>query len=259
MQSGKDLSVNSIDHVLNQDNAVKNPITELSIAVGTPDDSSVAILNFYRKHSEIAIHVTSPNIKWASEIFSEIEEQVERTLVHSWVYTVRRTKETRFLFATVLAALMGMVTVLATVFSSAPSVELSRRLLLSPQDVQRLQTTAQASQSTEQRVAFLFEFHTAQLKTLASLGNTTSPLHWLSRLRWPILLVALPFAIILVAAWYLFARCYPGSVFAWGDYADHLKVLIERRRFLWTTIVTALVIGVVGNLAVYGLSQFLRP
>jgi hypothetical protein len=259
MHSGKDLAVNSVDHILSQDNAVKNPINELSIAVAMPDGSSEALVTFDREDSEIGIRVSSPNVKWASEMFGEIEEQVERTLVQSWVYALRRSRGIRIFFLPILAAMSLALTLTVFVSSSAPSYESARGLLLSPEDVQRLETMARAAQSTEERVAFLLDFHMTQLHALAARGRVTRPLAWLLGLGWPAVLVALPFAIILAAAWYLFARCYPGSVFAWGDYADHLKVLIERRRFLWSAIVIALAIGVVGNLAVYGVSQFVRP
>ncbi|MGA2958608.1 MAG: hypothetical protein ABSF48_23135 [Thermodesulfobacteriota bacterium] len=258
MHSGKNLSVNSVDHVLSQDNAVKNPINELSIAVATPDGSSEALVDFDREDSEIEIRVSSPNVKWGSEMFGEIEEQVDRTLVQSWVYTLRGLRTLRFLILIGLATTVLTFIITTFVHDSGPSPQLAQRLLLSPEDVQRLEKMGRAAQSGEQRVAFLFDFHMAQLSALASRARSASPLAQLSGLGWPAVLVALPFAIILAASWYLFARCYPGSVFAWGDYADHLKALIERRRFLWSAIVIALVIGVVGNLAVYGVFQFAR-
>ncbi len=257
MQSGKDLSVNSLEHVLAQDNAVKNPINELSIKASTLDVPSKALVAYDRKNSEINIRVSSPDVKWASELFSEIEEQVERALVRSWVYAFKQWPFTLFMLLPLSLGLVGLPMALLT--SPAPSQSTARRLLLTPQDVERLEAIAHSAETTEKRVAFLFEFHSAQLEAISQYDKTGRLIARLSSQWWPAALVALPIIIIIIAACYLFAKCYPGSAFDWGDYADHLKVLSERRRLLWSTILIALAIGVVANLAVYGVSQFMRP
>jgi hypothetical protein len=258
LQSGRDLAVNSADHVLDQDNAVRNPINQLSMLIATVNGASEAMVNFDREDSEIDIRVSSPNVKWAAELFGEIEEQVERTLVHSWVYALKSSREGWLsIISLIVAGSMAITMAFSLQDISGPSDE--KRLLLTSQNVQRLGEMVRAAKTMEDRVAFLTEFHTAQLQALAQREARISPLVGLSMPGWQAALVALPVIIALIAAWYLFARCYPGSVFAWGDYADHFKTLVERRKFLWNAIVMAVAIGLVTNFAVYGAAYYLSP
>ena len=51
---------------------------------------------------------------------------------------------------------------------------------------------------------------------------------------------------------YLYKRCYPILVFAWGDCGDQYKTIQAKRSFIWGGIFLSLLVGVLGNLFVVG-------
>jgi len=57
-----------------------------------------------------------------------------------------------------------------------------------------------------------------------------------------------PFLIMLTALGYLYLRCYPGAIFLWGDAEEWYTAILNKRKFIWSTIVVALILGIVLDL-----------
>lgn len=70
-------------------------------------------------------------------------------------------------------------------------------------------------------------------------------------------LLLVPALLTILSLAYLIKYCYPGSVFLWGDFIEHYNAIIERRKFVWNAIVISLLVGILGNLFVFGLSPFM--
>src|SRR5262249_14768145 len=67
---------------------------------------------------------------------------------------------------------------------------------------------------------------------------------WRSLTQWRTILVLAPAIIIVVAFLYLFISCYPPAVFLWGDAEEEYKALVNKRRFIWSTIIASLFVGI---------------
>ena len=77
------MGVNDIEHVLGHDNAIKNPIDFLGINYECHNEDDVIDydITYSISKSEIKVTVKSYNVRFANELFAEIEEQVERAIV----------------------------------------------------------------------------------------------------------------------------------------------------------------------------------
>jgi hypothetical protein len=72
-------------------------------------------------------------------------------------------------------------------------------------------------------------------------------------IQWRTIFLVVPFVLILAALSHLYFSCYPQAVFLWGDAEEWYKGILNRRTVVWTSIIIAFGVGVLGNLFVFGL------
>jgi hypothetical protein len=248
LKNSKVLSSSDIDHIFDQDNTIKNPIDNLAITYKDKEDKAenVCTLVFNREDSKVMIEVRSQNGRFANELFAELEEQVERTEVHNLIYKIKKGSIFQL---TALAILLTILIVFVTL--TLPGKKFPYNFL-KDQDINELHVLASSASDQAKKIDFVYEFHRLQLANVAKAQNTVFRVKADIRL----ILVLVPGLIVLGALVYVFVVCYPGSVFLWGDYETHYNTLVARRKFVWNAIVLALLVGVIGNLFVYGLSQY---
>jgi len=99
--------------------------------------------------------------------------------------------------------------------------------------------------TTEAKVDYVYEFTRLQVEKVRPKSANGGFGDFLTVSN---VFIALPFLLIVGCVMYMAIRCYPRTVFAWGDWEEYYARLLSRRRTLWTVVVFSLVIGVVSSL-----------
>jgi hypothetical protein len=235
LKNGKTALLASIEELFLMDNAIKNSIRSLSVDVEV--ENFHAFISFDSdKFSNIRFSVSGSNQKMVAEIFAEIEEQVERTLLRNWVYRYLKAEWAPLIpVAFILLAIPFLVS-----FMMANS---SQALQLSRSDYAFLASKAMKTTSDHDKIDYLFELSRRGLKHTRS-----QAFQGLELASWRTVFLLLPAVVIGLIISYTVVACYPWSNFAWGDYEDHYAELVGRRRTLWIAIAISLLIGIVANL-----------
>lgn len=257
-KKGKSFETTNIDEILKHDNSVKNPILGLSISYRGKDEELANRCNIFydRKLSIIDIDIQAEDSRKANDLFAEIEEQIERSVTINWVYKLKQYSLIDFL--PILMAII-LVPLTALVFYTAESQQKIKNAdHLSSEDIAYLSNLLPSSESEEGKINYIYEYQSRKLKTIKAEESQQSNLFSKGKiLNIKVLFCVLPFIIVLGGTYYTIWRTYIGSVFLWGDFEEYYNTLLEKRKFLWGTVVIALVIGVISNLFVFGFSQYL--
>lgn len=256
-RKGKLLSASNVDAILDLDNPVKNPITRFTIRYhkGKEYPQNFCQVDFDSRDSEVDVEVRGENSKWVNGLFAEVEEQVERTFVRSLIYRVKTSGFPRQLVPLV-ALFISMIALVSFGFTSRPTTY-SKSDHLSPSDIDTLLEISRDTLNQDQRVDFLFELHQRQISNLyeANQEATSGFSEVFGSLDLRTLAVFLPVILIVLALSYLYTKCYPGSVFLWGDLVEHYNYILSKRKWVWNTIIVSLIVGILGNLFVFGFAR----
>jgi len=224
-----------LDEVLKLDNTRKDPIRSLSMtAFGARDQDGVvdikATVDFtpYRSRPEqknsVRLTVAGTDHNLVNEVFATLYEQIERTLATTWAQ---------------LAALIGFAVIFALTLAALllPRVSLGYAQLTAG-DLKTLTSLAANAHDTDSRVNFLYEFERLELASMNHLREGV-------RLRGVTLGITIIVVVVSAALLlYLGAVCYPGAVFAWGDYGEYYGSLVARRKAIWKWLVVSLAGGI---------------
>lgn len=267
---GKRLEVGALDELLGLDNPVRNPIVSLEIEAttkGGPEDVVSSIQYDSDDSDNISLRVASHDVKWSTQLFGEIEEQLERTFLSGLIYKLKSSTAKRLL----LPLVAMLITIIAALSMTLIAPDKSKKLdlqafvdrsrFLSPEDIQMLQKQSENLHTVEEKVDFLLEVERRKLTQMA-MPLAKKEAHSASiraLLTWRTLFVALPMLIIAVCLVYLLVYCYPHAVFAWGDCEEHNNRILAKRRALWTVVIASLLIGVVAGLFTFSITELLKP
>lgn len=243
LKNGKNLVLRTAQDLFALDNSIKNPIQALSIGAQAPEDSTDETrtnLDFDSdRRVNISLVVVSPNTKWATELFAELEEQIDRTITNSWI---TRLKSLRF--ELVVSVLMMLV------LSLILPMALRNRNPVSSSEAVELRSILGSAKSDSERLTALV---TVKMRELQHQSSDGSSVDWSALVSVRAAFIALPILLLIGTLTYMVAACYPWAVFSWGDYEQHFVSLVARRRTLWTVIVASLVLGILTNLFVVSL------
>ena len=255
LQDGKKLSVPDIENILSQDNTVKNPIMVLAIKYegSNGDSNSQCELVYRKKRSNIFLEIKSKNERWAKELFAEVEEQIERTILSGSIYFFKREGFSDNV-AVFLGIIMAFILFAAIILIPTPK---KSTFFLSESNVKELLTLSQNANSTDEKINLLYESHVSQLNNLSSKSTTESLIDSIKNINLQTVFILIPLVVILVVSGYIVKYCYPCPIFLWGDHETYYNSIINRRRTLWNVIVSALVIGILGNIFAIGFSQYI--
>lgn len=245
LKNQKRVTTHDLQDLVAIDNTIANPVTGLEIQANCADESKSCSVVFRPENeifeSGVPIAVQSDDAPWASNLFSELEEQVERTILRDQISRYRQSKLFRRLtpLVIVLVVTIGLlVTMLRTINSLAPNdIELA--------SITRL---ADVAQSTDQKLDFLVAYSKHQLQKTSLFAKSGFPFSSES-LTLHFFIGASPFLVVAGLIIFALATCYPGSVFLWGDYSDHYSTIVKRRSQIWNVVVVALLVGLLINLS----------
>jgi uncharacterized membrane protein len=258
-RKGKSFSASNVEAILGHDNAIKNPITSCTIKFQDNNELNLCRIKFDRSDSQISVQIYSLNQKWSNDLFAEVEEQIERTFVQNFIYKIKHQRLSEILVLLATALLFLALFVSMFIMPTSDSKKLQRNYLTAS-DIDLLQETSKNISTQSQKIDFLFDLHLRQLENLkkSHQGIDSKFFKQIGEFfDFKMILVFLPIIVVFLCIIYLFTRCYPGSIFLWGDYKEYYKTIIEKRKFVWNTIIIALITGVLGNLFVFGIARYI--
>lgn len=258
LKNGKQMGVNDIEHVLGHDNAIKNPIDFLGINYECHNEDDVIDydITYSISKSEIKVTVKSSNVRFANELFAEIEEQVERAIVKSWISNLKRTisSDPRRI-APLIVSIIMMLILIPIIILVEPQQNIYRNNFLSNSDIQHILKLSEKVQTIDDKINLLYKYNMLQLDNIKTNTNLYSFKNIFLKFDLKLIFILLPFFIIIFSFVYLLIYCYPGSLFLWGDYEDYYNRILNKRKFVFNTILVALFIGIIGSLFVYAFSK----
>jgi hypothetical protein len=253
----KVIETTSIEHVFALDNSQKSRIERLSLSSTSNDRAaesshrapSRALLAEFdgQGRASITLVVKGDDSTWVSEAFSAAEEQIERTLERS-IFTRLSYNQTAVFSLFAIAVILGVSLTFAATSSIAPT-QLTNSMWLTDTDLQELQPVQPDGSLTKEKAA---EVVTRQIHNVTDFRKRRQSL--LARATQPrFILIVVPTLIVFAAFAYVYYKCYPHAVFLWGDTEDWYKKILSQRRFIWSSIIIALAVGILANLFLLGL------
>jgi hypothetical protein len=196
----------------------------------------------------VTISVRSDAAAWASRTLSEVEEQVERT----WLHYTRPTSW--LLFLAVLLTVVLFVVVITSPLVSLRDTARSDSLWLQRSDVDRIEAMLREHPTlTDEN---LREIATMQLRNVLGLSTPPRPIPPPNQVA-RTLFLGVPLSVVLACVLVLVKTCYPTAVFLWGDEVDRYAHTMQRRKIIWNTIISVIVVGVLSKSLFEGLSGWL--
>lgn len=256
-KKGKSYTTANIDDILDHDNLVNNPIVNLTISYKdkAEEPENTCYVEYDKEDSEIKVRVQASDAKKGNELFAEIEEQIERSLMKNWVYSIKNQTPHELMIYVMLFLMLPMM--FGLIFQVIPVEEQRKKDGLTSGDIAYLADIAKTVDSDEKKIEFIFEYQLRKIQNLTSSESFFSSLTKENLLNIKLLLSVLPFIIVIGGIYYIISKTYIGSVFLWGDFTDYYNSLSEKRKFLWNAVIVALIVGVISNLFVFGFSQYL--
>lgn len=254
LESGKKVGLATLDELFAIDNAIRNPISFLTIEVNSLNNDSTkgikASISYQNsRENNISARVESAESGQALQLFAELEEQIERTFLKDWVYRFMNKE----IFLAAFSLVAAVVTMLFTFFALPSSISSSRIQQATADTLIEKYSTAVTQ---EEKIDFLFDYSMEQLKTSKTKDLSAFSLNKFLNLQ--TLFIVLPILIVIGALIYLFTKCYPYANFLWGDYEEYYSQIKSTKSTLWNLIIGSILLGVIGNLFVIGISGFLK-
>ncbi len=109
----------------------------------------------------------------------------------------------------------------------------------------------------QEKINLLFDYTMAQLK-LNMNKNIIGEFNLNKFLTLQTLFIVAPILIIVAIYIYIYIKCYPYSNFLWGDYEEYYSKLTSRRKTLWNLVFGSIILSIIVNLFVLGLSGYLK-
>ena len=238
-RTGRRLNLQSAEDVLALDNPKSDPI--VVVELNGRNESTSASVKFDAEDRilpSIRLQVYHSDNKAANELYGELDEQVDRTLVKAWLGrmgVLARSLLTMAIAVTLLVMLVAAIPIPPPATSSFDTALLQR---------------ARTATSDHDKLQIIFD------KTIHDLQPQVPPSNPPGVFTPRTFFMTLPVVIVGSVFLYLIWACYPFAVFAWGDREREYQELLTRRRSLWTVVIAATTLGIVSNLFVASLPVF---
>jgi hypothetical protein len=253
----RDISLNTITDVFALDNSVKNPITRLrfiaNVQLAEEESNSISIdFNGGDSDSGATIAAVSDNLSWLQETLGALEEQVDRT-VQSEFFARFNSPQAIVQFFMAFAMALFLTSMMYSTLITDADGGIGLRALgmnISSAEAKELIAASNTIKTDSEKLDFIYQVIKKTLEPKAAKPNAfrkyiSEPKYWL---------IGLPILVALIAAIVALLNFYPSYVFAWGDVKEHYEKILERRKFVWYGVIASLVIGVLGNFFVLGLT-----
>jgi hypothetical protein len=252
LRSGKIVNISSLDELFSLDNAVHNSISVLKIKAEDSNNDSgrnfKAMIRYDDDKSEnIIAQVQSSESGIALQLFSELEEQIERTLLKDWIY--------KLLKGDIFSKFFSLITISVAVIASLiiftlPSLNGGGS---STELIKKYSTAT----TQEEKINFLFDNAMRELKSNDP-SNMMNEFNINKFFTLQTLFLVLPILVVIGTIIYIATNCFPHANFLWGDYEEHYAKIINRRNTLWYVVVASIIVAILGNLFVMGMAGSLH-
>ncbi|WP_448572183.1 hypothetical protein [Trichothermofontia sp.] len=254
LSQGNELNLHNIEDLFELDNTIRNPIKNLTIkASGKNLNNHTSLeccvvfgikrISFDRRNLSLEVKSLEPKI--TLQVFAILEEQIQRVILDDWMYRIIQSRILELWFLPV--SFIGLIPLLFLLSKGFHS--------LSNDTIQSLLAEANALNTYEQKIDFLFKVKKNELEKQL---DYNSGFDLSSLINVKTFFVLLPIAIILVCFIYIISKCYPANIFLWGDYEAYYNRLVARRNTLWTVVILSIILGIITNFFIIGISDFLR-
>ncbi len=249
LKNGKQVKVSALDALLKLDNTIKNPVTSLDISAQS-NDLGVGITFDDSEGENIQVGVRGSSPKIVGELFAELEEQVERTMANGlfWKLFGSRSMTLIPIILGMAFTILGGLSVLNIIKGGSQPAQMG----LTQDAADQLRREVPKLVTTDDKINWLFDLHRKQLEPHEA--GIAIDIRKLA--TWPNFFLALPAILLVVCLIYLARKCYPRTVFVWGDWEEHYKNIISKRRTVWGVVIGALVIGIISSLFVSSFQRF---
>jgi hypothetical protein len=257
LSRGGNHEAESLDKIFELVNPQRNRITNFEIHFAAPKDCPQRSITIgFSAHPEnfIFVFIASSNINWMTKIFSLVEEQIERMFqFHNQISRIIISNRNIFIVVCLLVIFSIAVNVFPKIFR--PEADNSSYWLIRNDINEFDKILKDKTVLTNEDLHGIF---TRQIRNVINNElHQKSILGTFGDLR--AVFISIPIAIIILSLMYLISRCYLPAVFLWGDMEDWYHTIVNRRKTIWNVIIGALLIGILGSLFVFGITDFLRP
>jgi hypothetical protein len=237
-----------VDRLYEFHNSGKKSIASLILRITSK--SRIASLEFttVRGSGEVTLIVGDEDPRWAADTFAAVEEQVERCLKSDAMYKMGHLFRGPLLLPlTLIPILTGLIFTMLT----DPSRNLSLKMWLTKSDIQQIAGEIDdSSKSLQEKQLGILKRQVQNLKD----SMDQKPL----KITWPMGFIAFPMLLGILCFLYLVKECYPQAVFLWGDAEEWYQTIINRRNFVWTTILASTAISIISGLFLMGIDSYLH-
>ncbi len=259
---GKTIKLRDVESLLALDNTIKNRITELEIEVpnrASLDDgvhSRYVSLEFEdagRRNIHLSV-MAKENARVANQIFAEVEEQIERTFTNDLFNKLKLSNSSSLFIQAITMMLMISFAIPALLFilqEPSPDPE----AIANSQRFKELYDRAKQNNDMASKVDFLFAIESGGYDGPVTPRKSVFSFNIRQYLNLRVFFISLPIIIIIISLVYLIGWCYPRAVFMWGDMETRYKRIVARRIYIWSVVVLAVLIELVGNMFSFGLTN----
>ena len=247
LNNEKEVTINDFNNIFQLDNGKKNRIERIALNwhIG---ESEVDLM--FNDTPNINLSVKGEDINWVNQTFAEIDEQIERTKIDS---TIEKIKG----FFTILTFLTIVVSISFGIFSLMEAFPSGEKAISKSEKIE-LTKMAKEADNISEKIEFLFQAELYQLNIDLGEKKGNNLLEQFKEygLNWKTYAILLPILIIISIIYYILSRCYPSSIFEWGDMEEYYEKIIERRKMLWNIVIGTIILGIICNLFVYSITTF---
>lgn len=247
----------NLEDLLSIDNSKKERVRELFITctedlVETSKAENKIEVHFHSKeNTQICLRIQSENSKWANDTNSLIDEQIERTIQDGLMDKIAHRK---WLILGVTVIFLFLLPSIIGFFSSKQNGWIQ----LDSSDINRIEAVLKDSTFTAtEKAAQIFLLNSEKWINQQKVQKRGVFYRTFTNLN--SLFIVIPILVVAVSFIYLIFFCYPTSVFLWGDVKEWFKKIVNRRKAVWSLIIFSMLIGILSNLFVLGLSKLLTP
>lgn len=248
LTNSKNLQLNDLSELFELDNGPKNEIKELETIYRSKNESFRVEVTFLKMSvPEIEIVIFSPDYMWSNELMAEVEEQVERTLQSGVVSNLASWNKLSFIIFPMLASIIAMV---YSLFIGDTS---SNTFTPNEESISELINMTEVATTTDKKIDFIYSYLEASLpQEETNQSNSTNYFK-----DWKFYLIVVPLAVMAGILFYLFKYMYPKAIFEWGDMEEHYKIIVDRRKFLWSVVLIAFIVGAFASLFATGVTSYI--
>jgi hypothetical protein len=231
LSNNKEIETSELSQVFLLDNSVKNPVIGLSYSALAEKSLDQIAIGFSDLRDGIDIIVRSEDFAWRSETIGALEEQVDRVIQRDIAYKLRGDYLTKIVFVLVLILMFALLLGTFSITTNPPG-------RLSHEDALALSIRSTSAVTDSEKLDVVFSY----VKSMSNPGAILDLRGFLSSAR--TYFIGVPALVTVAATLFTLMFFYPMRVFAWGDWKEHHDKLVERRKFMWGSVVFTMIVSV---------------